>query len=111
MGIRFRKRAKIAPGVNLNFTQSGTSVTVGGKGGSINIGKNGIYGNAGIPGTGIYTREKISGKKTSHKAQPGKTGLFDVSADQIQQTSFKEAVIGLLSVLALIILILYLMLT
>ena len=61
MGIRFKKRAKIAPGVNLNFTQSGTSVTVGGKGGSINIGKNGIYGNAGIPGTGIYTREKISG--------------------------------------------------
>lgn len=111
MGIRFKKRAKIAPGVNLNFTQSGTSVTVGGKGGSINIGKNGIYGNAGIPGTGIYTREKISGKKTRHKAQPEKTGLFDVSADQIQQTSFKEAVIGLLSVLALIILILYLMLT
>jgi hypothetical protein len=110
MGIRFRKRAKIAPGINLNFSKSGTSVTVGGKGGSINIGKNGVYGNAGIPGTGIYAREKISGNKK--KIQGDQTsGLFDVSYDQIQKTSTKEAAIGLLSVLAIIILIIFLMLT
>lgn len=39
------------------------STTIGDKGGSVNIGKDGIYGNAGIPGTGIYTREKIHGRK------------------------------------------------
>lgn len=98
MGIRFRKRVKVAPGINLNFSKSGTSVTVGGKGGSINIGKNGVYGNAGIPGTGIYAREKISGKKKKIQMDQS-SGLFDVSYDQIQQTSTKEAVIGLLSVI------------
>lgn len=63
MGIRFRKRIKILPGVNVSFSKSGISTTVGIKGASVNIGKNGVYGNAGIPGTGIYMREKLSGKK------------------------------------------------
>ena len=111
MGWRFRKRVKVAPGVNVNFSKSGTSLTVGGKGGSINVGRNGVYGNAGIPGTGIYAREKISGKKSRKQPVQEKTGLFNVSADRIDHTSTKETVIGLLSVLAAFILALYLMLT
>ena len=63
MGIRFRKRIKILPGVNLNLSKSGISTTIGVKGASVNIGKNGVYGNAGIPGTGIYMRERLSAKK------------------------------------------------
>ncbi|GHU66596.1 hypothetical protein FACS189447_07800 [Spirochaetia bacterium] len=58
---KFRKRVKIAPGVNLNFSKSGVSTTVGGKGASVNLGKNGAYLNTGIPGTGIYDRKKIGG--------------------------------------------------
>lgn len=65
MGIRFRKRVKVLPGVTLNFSKSGISTTIGTKGASVNIGKNGVYGNAGIPGTGIYMREKIAGSKKS----------------------------------------------
>lgn len=63
MGIRFRKRIKVLPGVTINFSKSGMSTTIGIKGSSINVGKNGVYGNAGIPGTGIYMRERLSGKK------------------------------------------------
>ena len=84
MGIRFRKRVKIAPGVNMNITKSGSSVTVGGKGGSINIGKNGVYGNAGIPGTGIYNRQKISDNSQKQKSEPEKlTGSSFVFASLI----------------------------
>jgi hypothetical protein len=57
--MRFRKSVKIAPGVRLNFSKSGVSGTFGVKGASVNVGKNGAYLNTGIPGNGIYKREKI----------------------------------------------------
>lgn len=65
MGIGFRKRIKVAPGVTFNLSKKGVSTTIGTKGASVNIGKNGIYANAGIPGTGIYARNKIAGGKSS----------------------------------------------
>lgn len=59
MAIKFRKTKKILPGVKLNISKSGVSVTTGIKGASINIGKNGVYRNLGIPGTGISKRDKL----------------------------------------------------
>lgn len=50
------------PGVNINLSKKGASVTVGPRGASVNVGKSGTYQNLSIPGTGIYSREKISGK-------------------------------------------------
>ena len=61
MGLRYRKRVKVAPGVYLNLSKSGVSTTLkAGKGVSLSMGKNGTYLNTGIPGTGIYSRQKIS---------------------------------------------------
>ena len=68
MGWRFRKRINIAPGVNLNLSKSGISTTIGKKGASVNIGKNGTYLNTSIPGTGLYSRQKISSNYKSTKA-------------------------------------------
>jgi hypothetical protein len=59
--MRFRKSIKIAPGVKVNLSKSGISGTFGVKGASVNVGKNGAYLNTGIPGTGIYDRQKIGG--------------------------------------------------
>ena len=56
---KFRKRVKIAPGVNINLSKSGISGTFGMKGASVNVGKNGAFVNTGIPGTGIYDRHKL----------------------------------------------------
>lgn len=61
--MRFRRRVKLFPGVNINFSKSGISTTIGVRGASINIGKQGTYLNTGIPGTGIYDRQKIGGSK------------------------------------------------
>lgn len=71
MAWKFRKRIKIAPGVTLNLSKSGVSTTVGTKGASVNMGKNGIYLNTGIPGTGIYDRQRLDGKtkKKSNQQQ------------------------------------------
>ncbi|MBR6287033.1 MAG: DUF4236 domain-containing protein [Bacteroidaceae bacterium] len=63
MAWNFRKRVKIAPGVHLNFSKSGISTSIGPKGAKMTFGKNGVYMNTGIPGTGLYKRQKISGSK------------------------------------------------
>lgn len=65
MGWRFRKRLKILPGVHLNLSKNGVSTTIGGKGASINHGKNGTFLNLGIPGTGVYSRQRINYKKSN----------------------------------------------
>nr|VFJ98074.1 MAG: Protein of unknown function (DUF4236) [Candidatus Kentron sp. LFY] len=61
MGMRFRKSVKIAPGVKINFSGSGASMTVGPRGASVNVSSRGTYLNAGIPGTGLSSRTRLSG--------------------------------------------------
>lgn len=61
--MRFRRRVKLFPGVRLNFSLSGISTTIGVPGLSVNIGKRGTYLNTGIPGTGLYSRQKIGGRR------------------------------------------------
>lgn len=60
MGIFFRKRIKIAPGISFNVNKKSTSLSIGPRGAKLNINKKGVYANTSIPGTGIYTRDKIA---------------------------------------------------
>lgn len=53
MGIRFRKRIKILPGVHLNLSRSGVSTSLGVPGASITKGHGQTRTNLGIPGSGI----------------------------------------------------------
>jgi len=57
--MKFRKRITIIPGVRLNLSRSGVSVTGGIPGLSVNVGKRGAYLNTGIPGTGLYDRKRL----------------------------------------------------
>lgn len=63
-GWTFRRRIKIAQGVHLNIGKKGISTSVGSRGVSMTFGPNGTYLNTSIPGTGMYKRQKISGKST-----------------------------------------------
>ena len=65
MAWNYRKRIKIAPGIHLNLSKGGVSTSIGPKGAKVTLGKNGTYLNKGIPGTGLYSREKLSGRKNS----------------------------------------------
>jgi hypothetical protein len=65
--MRFRKSIGLGKGIKLNLSQSGISTTVGVKGMSVSIGKNGAYLNTGIPGTGLYDRQKIGGDMSNAK--------------------------------------------
>jgi hypothetical protein len=65
MAWNFRRRIKIIPGVHLNFSKNGVSTSIGVRGASVTFGSKGTYFNAGIPGTGLYSRQKISSSSAS----------------------------------------------
>ena len=54
MGFNFRKSLKIAPGIRLNLTKKGvSSVSFGGRGVKVNVGKKGTRTTVSAPGTGL----------------------------------------------------------
>lgn len=59
MSFRFRRRIKIAPGINLNLSKSGISTSAGPRGAKLNFGKRGKRMSVGIPGTGIYYTKQL----------------------------------------------------
>lgn len=60
MGWRFRKSIKIAPGIKINLGKKGiSSVSFGGRGAHINVGKRGTNLTTGIPGTGLYNVTRL----------------------------------------------------
>ncbi len=57
--VRLFRRVRLAPGVSLNLTGSGPSVSFGVRGAHVTIGKSGVRQTVGIPGTGVfYTNRK-----------------------------------------------------
>jgi hypothetical protein len=58
MGFRFRKRIKLFPGLWINLSKKGGSVSVGGHGATTNISKEGVRGTVGLPGTGLSYQTK-----------------------------------------------------
>lgn len=75
MGIRFRKSIKIAPGLRINLSKSGPSLSVGRPGATFNIGPKGTRTTVGAPGTGIsYTTQKSWGTVTGAKPQHQSVG-------------------------------------
>jgi hypothetical protein len=70
MGFRFRRSLKIAPGIRLNFSKRGTSLSLGGRGFTTNISKRGTKTTVGLPGTGISYSTSSPRKKRSSLREP-----------------------------------------
>lgn len=70
MGFRFRKSVKIAPGFKLNLSKSGGSLSIGGRGATVNISSRGVRSTYSIPGTGLsyvtQTSSNISQKYNNY---------------------------------------------
>jgi hypothetical protein len=54
MGLRFYRRVHLFPGVSINVSRSGPSLTVGVRGAHVTVGRSGVTRTVGLPGTGIY---------------------------------------------------------
>ena len=56
MGLRFRRRLRVAPGLWLNVSRSGLSASVGTRGLHATFGRRGRRVTVGVPGSGVsYT--------------------------------------------------------
>jgi len=63
MSLRFRKSVTIIPGLKLNFNKNSTSLSFGVPGARMSVNTKGdIYRSFGVPGTGLYDVQRISGK-------------------------------------------------
>ncbi len=70
MGFRFSRRIGILPGLCLNLSGSGVSLSAGVRGAHVPLGPRGAYTSVGLPGTGISYRQRIGG---SQRLPPGST--------------------------------------
>lgn len=69
MSFRFWRRIRIAPGVTLNLSKSGGSLSFGPRGAKFTIGPRGKRATVGIPGTGLfYTTTLPSGRSGGRRS-------------------------------------------
>ncbi len=54
MPFRFWRRIRLAPGVTLNLSRSGGSLSFGPRGARVTVGRRGVRATAGVPGTGLF---------------------------------------------------------
>ena len=57
--LRFYRRIRIVPGVWLNFSKSGMSITIGVPGFHLTFGRHDVTMSSGIPGTGLSVRRRM----------------------------------------------------
>ena len=69
MGFRFRKSVKLLPGLKVNLSKSGASLTVGKAGACVNVSAKGTRATVGLPGTGLSYSTRL-GKKSSSRPAP-----------------------------------------
>ena len=83
MGFRFFRRIKIAPGLSLNLSKSGGSISVGPRGAKLTVGPRGVRTTVGIPGTGLYYTQNtgLSGSKPSSNRSNLSTSSAPVVGD------------------------------
>jgi hypothetical protein len=70
MGFRFHKRLRIIPGLWPNLSKKGGSLSVGGRGATINVNREGHQETVGLPGSGLSYRTKR--RKFSKAAGPAR---------------------------------------
>lgn len=80
MGFRFRKTISIVPGVRVNLSNGGASLSLGPRGASISVGKRGTYANLGLPGTGLSYRTRLDGRGSNRSGDT--TGSVDLESLQ-----------------------------
>ena len=98
MGLRFRRRIRVLPGLHVNLSKTGVSASVGRRGASITLGKRGAQANLGLPGTGLSYATRLGKRKTQteHAPTPNTPHVPDVNVPRAPS----RWTVGILSSLA-----------
>jgi hypothetical protein len=54
VGLRFFRRVGLMPGVRMNLSRSGPSLSFGVRGAHVTVGSKGVRRTVGVPGTGLF---------------------------------------------------------
>jgi len=73
MSFRFWRRVKIAPGVTLNLSKSGGSLSFGPRGAKFTVGSRGKRATMGIPGTGLFYTTTLPGGNSGGRKNASST--------------------------------------
>jgi hypothetical protein len=77
VGFRFRRSVKLFPGLKVNLSKSGASLSLGGRGFHYTVGAKGTRVTAGIPGTGLSWTEYAP--HTNHSSTSGSAQSNSIS--------------------------------
>lgn len=69
MGFRYFRRVKLLPGVTMNMSKSGPSLSFGVRGAHMTFGRRGVRRTVGIPGTGMFYTSR-TGRHTGVHSGP-----------------------------------------
>jgi Protein of unknown function (DUF4236) len=69
MGVRFFRRMRIAPGLTLNLSKSGPSLSMGVRGAHVTVGRRGVRRTVGLPGTGLFYTSHTGYHTGAHTAK------------------------------------------
>lgn len=76
MGLRFYHRFRLAPGLTLNLSKRGASVSAGMRGAHVTVGMHGTRETIGLPGTGVFlTEHQGRASRARQAAKPATVGL------------------------------------
>ena len=93
MSFRFWRRIKITPGVTLNLSRSGGSLSFGPRGAKFTVGSRRKRATMGIPGTGLFYTTPITGEKGGKKRSAYSTATPTASPkDRLTLGFFKRLV-------------------
>lgn len=98
MATYLRRSRKVAPGVRVNASKSGLSVSFGQRGARTCVGKRGITRTYGIPGTGVYHREFTSWEKLDEQRRQRKI-RDDAARESLNATFYDQPLLCFLSII------------
>jgi Protein of unknown function (DUF4236) len=85
MGWRFRRSWRVVPGVRFNFGLKSASVSFGPRGLHYTVGTRGSRVTAGIPGTGLFWTQNLSGATRPQRGTQNRPSTGATAQPQAQQ--------------------------
>ena len=71
MGWRFRRSLKVGPGIKVNLGKAGvSSLSIGGHGATLNVGKRGVTTTVSVPGTGLSYQHRYTNGQSNAPSAP-----------------------------------------
>jgi hypothetical protein len=101
MGFRFYRRVHLAPGIGINLSRSGPSLTLGVRGAHVTLGSRGVTKTVGLPGTGLYYTSRHGYHTGYHSARSDVPLDSDTQRRAYRRAELVLVIVGLVLIVSL----------